>query len=170
MRLIDRLSGLLAQVAAWLYFAVGLMLGWEVAARYLFNAPTIWAEELSRMLLVWGTFVGAAFLVHRRAHIRIAILTDRLPGPARTALELLSLAAICAFALAVTVYGFDIAYDSFSRGRTAGSMLDLPIVWSQGAVPAGALLLALQALVEAVRTARDGAPPPGHDAAGGLGE
>lgn len=169
MTVIDRLSGLLAQLAAWLYFAVGLMLGWEVAARYLFNAPTIWAEELSRLLLVWGTFVGAAFLVHRRAHIRITILTDRLPTPARTALELASLAAIAAFALAVAYYGFDLANDSFTRGRTAGSMLDLPLAWSQAAVPAGALLLALQALIEAVRIARDGAPPPGHDAAGGLG-
>lgn len=170
MTLIDRLSGLLAQLAAWLYFAVGLMLGWEVAARYLFNAPTIWAEELSRLLLVWGTFMGAAYLVHRRAHIRITILTDRLPAPARTGFELLSLAAVCAFGLAVAVYGFDIANDSFTRGRTAGSMLNLPLVWNQAAVPAGALLLAIQALVEALRIARHGAPPPGHTAGGGIGE
>lgn len=169
MKIIDRLSGCFATVAAWLFFATGLMLGWEVIARYVFTAPTIWAEELSRLFLVWGTFGGAAALVHRRAHIRITVLTDALPQPARTALDVFSLAVVAAFGLVVTVYGFEIAWDSWTRGRTAGSMLDLPLSWSQFAVPAGALLLALQALIEAARTLRDGAPPPEHAGKGEAG-
>jgi C4-dicarboxylate transporter DctQ subunit len=172
VRFVDRLSGLFAVVAAWLFFATGLMLGWEVAARYVFNAPTIWAEELSRLCLVWGTFGGTAALVHRRAHIRITVITDALPQSARTALEALSLAVVAAFGIAVTIYGFDIAWDSWTRGRTAGTILDLPLSWSQFAVPAGAFLFALQAIIEAVRTLRDGAPPPEHAAdgeSGGLG-
>lgn len=159
---VDRISGWLATLAAWLFFATGLMLGWEVVARYVFTAPTIWAEELSRLFLVWGTFAGAAALVHRRDHIRITVLTDALPQGARSTLEIVSLLAVAAFGLAITYYGFEIAYDSWSRGRTAGSMLDLPLSWSQFAVPAGALLLAVQAVVEALRTLKHGAPPPDH--------
>ena len=69
MRLIDRLSGLLARIAAWAFFATGLMLGWEVVARYFFTAPTIWAEELSRLFLVWGCFVrGGRPGAQARAH------------------------------------------------------------------------------------------------------
>ncbi|RMD62275.1 MAG: TRAP transporter small permease [Alphaproteobacteria bacterium] len=162
MTVIDRISESLAHVAAWLFFATGLMLGWEVAARYIFTAPTIWAEELSRLLLVWGTFAGAAALVHRRAHIRVTVVTDLLPRPARTVLEVLSLLVIAAFGLAVAITGFEVMWDSLSRGRTTGSMLDLPLFWSQAAVPAGGGLLVLQSLVEAFRTDARGAPPPDH--------
>ncbi len=162
MPIIDRISERLAAVAAWLFFATGLMLGWEVVARYVFTAPTIWAEELSRLFLVWGTLAGAAALVRRREHIRITILTDLLPGRLRTGLEVLGLTAIAAFSLAIVVYGFEIAWDSFSRGRTTGSMFDIQLAWSQGAVPLGGLLLTLQALAEVLRTLRHGAPPPGQ--------
>jgi len=168
MSVIDRISGALAALAAWLFFATGLMLGWEVVARYVFTAPTIWAEELSRLFLVWGTFAGAAALVHRREHIRIAVLTDVLPPRLRAALEVFSLLFVAAFGAAVTVYGFEIAWDSFSRGRTTGSMLDIPLAWSQVAVPAGGALLALQALIETLRTLRDGPPQPDKMAGGDL--
>lgn len=154
MKLIDRLSAGLARIAAWLFFATGLMLGWEVMARYFFTAPTIWAEELSRLLLVWASFVGAAHLIHSRDHIRITIVIDLLGPPARRMCELVTLLLIAAFGVAVGVYGFEIAWDSFVRGRTTGSMLDIPTVWVQAAVPFGAALLTLQAAVEALRIAR----------------
>jgi C4-dicarboxylate transporter, DctQ subunit len=160
MSFVDRISDRLAFVSAWLFFAIGLMLGWEVVARYVFTAPTIWAEELSRLFLVWGTLAGAAALIHRRDHIRITILTDVLPQAARTALEVFSLLVIAGFGAAVAIYGFDIAWDSFSRGRTTGSMFNIELAWSQFAIPIGGILLALQSLVEAVRCARQGAPAP----------
>ncbi len=162
MSMVDRISGRLSSLSAWLFFATGLMLGWEVVARYVFTAPTIWAEELSRLLLVWGTLAGAAALVHRREHIRITILTDLLPQAARTVLEVFSSLIVAGFGTAVAVYGFDIAWDSYTRGRTTGSMLDVPLAWSQIAIPAGGALLALQSLVEALRCARHGAPAPEH--------
>ena len=162
MSAVDYLSRWLATVAAWLFFATGLMLGYEVAARYLFTAPTIWAEELSRLFLVWGTLAGAAALIHRRDHIRITILTDVLPQGARSVLEAFSLLVIAAFGTGIAVYGFDIAWDSYARGRTTGSMFDIPLAWSQASVPAGGALLALQAAVEALRTLKHGASPPEH--------
>lgn len=160
MSAIDRVSEMLAGLAAALFVAAGLILAYEVGARYLFTAPTIWAEETARLFLVWGTFGGAAWLVRRRTHIRITLLTDRAPPKLRLVLELVSLAVIVAFALGIAVYGTEIAWNSFARGRTSGSMLDLPRAWSQAAVPAGALLVALQAVCEAIRTARGWSTPP----------
>lgn len=166
MHLIDRLSALLARVAAWAFFATGLMLGWEVAARYFFTAPTIWAEELSRLFLVWGCFLGAAALIHRRDHIRITVVTDLLPATLRRLLEVIVLLLVAVFGIAVVVYGTEIAWDSFARDRTTGSMLDIPMVWVQSSVPVGGLLIALQALAEAVRTARYGPPAMQRDEPG----
>jgi TRAP-type C4-dicarboxylate transport system permease small subunit len=156
---IDRLSAALARVAAVLYLGVGAMLGWEVAARYLFNAPTIWAEELSRLLLVWGTLLGAAWLVKGGRHIRITTVLEHLgPGP-RRALEIFALLFIGAFALGLIIHGLPIATDSLARGRTTGSMIDLPVGLVQISVPVGAALILLQAAVEALRLAMGGPLP-----------
>ncbi len=45
---LERVTDALGWLGAWLFFAVGGMITYEVVMRYLFNAPTIWAEELSR--------------------------------------------------------------------------------------------------------------------------
>ena len=159
MRLIDRLSDLTARLSGWVFFLIGLMLAWEVGARYFFNAPTIWAEELSRLFLVWATFMAAAALLRHDQHIRVTVVTDLLGPAGQRAARLISLLFILVFAGFVVWHGTPIAWDSFERGRTTGTMMDIPNWWHQAAVPLGFLLLAVQAALELVRTAC-GAPLP----------
>ena len=47
-----------------------LGLTYEVVARYLFNAPTVWAYDMTFML--YGTFfmLGSAYTLMRKGHIR----------------------------------------------------------------------------------------------------
>ncbi|SDT91151.1 TRAP transporter small permease [Stappia sp. ES.058] len=155
LRIIDGASRFAGLIAGWGYFLIALMLGYEVLMRYL-GDPTIWAEELSRMFLIWATFGGAALLLHRRQHIVITLLTDSLSPGARRAQELFVLAFIIALSAVVVYYGADIALDSFTRGRTTGSMLDVPAWWSQASIPACFTLLGIQAFAEAVRVALNG--------------
>ncbi len=159
-RMLDRMTALLAQIGAWAYFAIGLMLCYEVTARYVFNAPTIWATEIATLAMIWGTFLGAAALLHRGQHIRIGIVIDRLPCLVQHRIESVLFLLIAIFSAVVVWYGTPIAYDSFATGRTTGSMLDVPTYWSEAAVPVGFAFLGLQALVEAVRALRRGAGEP----------
>jgi TRAP-type C4-dicarboxylate transport system permease small subunit len=39
-----------------------------VIARYVFNAPPFWTEELARFCLIWLTFVGAVVVHAERSH------------------------------------------------------------------------------------------------------
>ena len=52
------------------------------------------------------------------------------------------------FSILVAWKGGGIFYDSFERGRTSGSMLDLPMWISELSVPVGFALLFVQALIE----------------------
>lgn len=163
LRLVDSLSRLCAWLAAGLFLATGLMLGYEVFARYLFNAPTIWAAELSQLAMVWGIFLGGAWLLRSRSHIQITLLTDRMPAALRRPLETLVMLAIAAFAVAMVYYGWQIAANSFEAGRRSGTMLNLPAGIWQLAVPAGFTLLALQAGAEVLRALRGGETEPAGD-------
>jgi C4-dicarboxylate transporter DctQ subunit len=156
MALVDRLSDGFGRLAAWLFFATGAMITYEVLARYVFNAPTIWAAEISQLFLLWGTFLAMARPLHRGEHIRITVLTGLLDPTARRVMEIASLGFVAVFAAAIAWFGTDIAVDSYVRGRSAGTMLDIPNWWSEAVIPVGFTLLFAQCLVEMVRLARGG--------------
>ncbi len=165
--LVDSVSLWFGRCAAWAYFIIALTLGYEVFMRYLFIAPTIWAEEVSRLLLVWATFGGAALLLHRRQHITITVITDSFSARVRQIQEVAVLLFIGCLAVVIVWYASGIALDSFERGRTTGSMLDLPAWWVEVALPVCFTLLGLQAFLEAARVAVQGpvekaSPSPSH--------
>ena len=141
------------------------MVVWEVVARYVFVAPTIWAEELSRVFLLWGTFLPMAVLLRRRAHIRITLLFGMIGSGGRRIAEIVSLLFVAAFSGFTAWYGWDIAYDSWRVGRTSGTMLDLPQWATEIVIPVAFLLLAVQSLVEVARLLGGEAPPAPHPAA-----
>ncbi len=47
---------------------------YEVVARYIFDAPTIWAYDLSLFLFGYIAALGGAYAQQRRAHINVDIL------------------------------------------------------------------------------------------------
>ena len=151
----------LAWIAALLFLLAGGMLTYEVAARYLFVAPTIWAAELSQLCLIWGTLIAMPWLLAANRHIAVDVLTERLNRTGRRLCQALAMAAIATFSGVVAWKGGGIFYDSFERGRTTGSMLDLPTWISELAVPVGFALLFLQALVELGKALRGIEPGDG---------
>ncbi len=153
--LLSRLSEGLAGLAAWIFFAIGLMLTFEVVARYFFNAPTIWAEELSRLLQVWGTWLAAAWLLWNRQLIAVGVVWQRLPFAAKRFASFVNLLLIAAFCAVAIGYGTSIVLDSLRFGRKSATMLDLPLWLGEIAVPLGCALVLLECLRELVRLVRD---------------
>ena len=154
MKAISSFLRSLAWVSAVLFVCAGCMLTYEVTARYLFVAPTIWAAELSQLCLIWGTMIAMPWLLASNRHIAVDAVTDRLSPGARRLCHILAMVAILGFSAVVAWKGGDIFLDSFERGRTTGSMLDLPIWIAELAIPVGFGLLFLQALIEIVRPSR----------------
>jgi TRAP-type transport system small permease protein len=50
----------------------------QVVARYLFETPFSWSEELSRWAMIWMTFLSAAWVAEREEHIRVDLWGQRL--------------------------------------------------------------------------------------------
>lgn len=71
--------------SAALLAAIAFSFCYEVAARYLFAAPTSWANAFVSYLLCAAIFLAVPELTRRHAHVAINLLLDRLP-PARAAL------------------------------------------------------------------------------------
>ena len=146
--LFERVTLLLAWFAAWLFVAAGLMLSYEVVARYFFIAPTKWAAELSQLCLIYGTLLSLCWLVQHRRHIQINAVTSQLNDKWQRLFGVCTMAILVWFSLFVTYYGWAIFQDSFERGRTTGSLLDLPAWLAEMPVPLFFALVAIQAGIE----------------------
>ncbi|MEO3413144.1 TRAP transporter small permease [Roseovarius sp. CAU 1744] len=157
--MVTKLDSWVAGIAMWAFFALGVILVFEVVARYFFNAPTIWVEEVARLLFVWSVFGGAAFLFQDGAHISVTIVTDNLGRPAQRFFYLISLlfVAVCA---GVTLYASaPILVSSLSSGKTTGSMLDLPAWPFDLALPVAMLLVVVRTVAEFVKCLGGGGLP-----------
>jgi TRAP-type mannitol/chloroaromatic compound transport system permease small subunit len=69
-RALDPIAIWSGQATAWLIIPMVLALSYEVVSRYVFNAPTLWAYDVTFML--YGSFfmLGAAYTLQRKGHIR----------------------------------------------------------------------------------------------------
>ncbi|WP_033069423.1 TRAP transporter small permease [Thalassospira australica] len=157
----DRLTLFLAWVAAILFVLAGCMLTYEVLARYFFIRPTIWAAELSQLCLIWGALLGMPWALAARRHISVDAVIRLLGPTARRGAEVLAMSCILAFSVMVTFKGWEIFWESFTRGRTSGTMLDLPAWISELPVAIGFALLAVQAGIEIVGLLRGKSIPEG---------
>lgn len=148
MNPIDAASRAGGYLAAALMVLAGAMLTFEVTARYFFVRPTIWAAELSQLCLVWGVLLGMAWVLAEGRHITVNAVTALLPPRGRQAAAALALVAVIVFSGWLVVHGWHIFWDSFSRGRLTGTMLNLPRWTSEAPVPLGFALLMAQAARE----------------------
>jgi C4-dicarboxylate transporter DctQ subunit len=144
----ERLMTFFAWAAAWLFVLSGLMLSYEVVARYFFLSPTRWAAELSQLCLIYGTLLAMPWILQHRRNIQINAVTAKLPDQGQRGIGIVTMAILIVFCTYVTVYGWDIFYDSFERGRTTGSLLDMPSWVAELPVPTFFGLLAIQAVIE----------------------
>ncbi len=86
---IDQLSTWIGWAVSWLVLIFTFFIGYEVAARYLFNAPTRWAFDLSYML--GGSFflLGQAYTLRYKQHVRIDIFYTRFSPRAKALIDVI---------------------------------------------------------------------------------
>jgi TRAP-type mannitol/chloroaromatic compound transport system permease small subunit len=72
-RAIDRFTLRTGTLIALLIVPLVVVMVYEVFARYLFHAPTIWSYDLSYMLYGTHFMLGAAYTLYRGGHIRTDI-------------------------------------------------------------------------------------------------
>lgn len=76
----------------------------QVVFRVAFNALT-WSEEMSRYLLVWGTFFGATLAYKRGNHIAVTFIIDFFPVKLRVWFNILTYILSLAFCVIIVQQG-----------------------------------------------------------------
>jgi TRAP-type C4-dicarboxylate transport system permease small subunit len=104
----------------------GVML-YEVLLRYVFEAPTLWANEMSLWLAGFVFLCAGLYAMQQRSHIRIVLLYDAVPRWVQRIFDTISTLCIVIFTFFLCFGGYGEAFDKFYRWETFGTAFDPPI-------------------------------------------
>lgn len=163
VRIIERLSHVVGVIAAWLIVPLVFATVYEVIARYVFNAPTIWAYEIGYLMTGSGFLLGMAYALSCDAHIRIDVVSTNLSQRTRAIIDIVCYVGLLIPFLAwVTHMLWSRALDTFASGEKSGQSAWNPPLWPFRMVflIAFALLL-LQVIAEVIKTVQRLRSPAG---------
>lgn len=158
IKVIDGISEFMGKLSAWCLLAIGFFITFEVVMRYVFNAPTIWVDEVSRILQVWVVFLAAAYVLKHREMVTIELIFTDPNTLRRRIAESFAIVILFIFAGTACYYGFHLWLKSTLAGHTTDTFFAPPKMITHAPVWVGSLLLMLQGAVQLYRVWKEEIP------------
>ncbi|HZK86293.1 MAG TPA: TRAP transporter small permease [Desulfosporosinus sp.] len=115
----------------------------QVIARYVFNAPFTWSEELARYLFVWTVMLAGGLGIQRGVHIGVDLLTEKLPARFQGAIVVINHLLMVVFLLFLSIKGFSMAMINLA---TPSPAMQVSLGWAYFSIPIGALVMLIFSL------------------------
>ena len=147
LRWLRRGAALVAGLAMMIMMLTGAL---DMIGTNVFLKPIPAAFEFMATAMVIVIFFSIALAQANRAHIRVEILTARLPRPLRWVTDVLQYSLSLAFFLFIAWFGWKAGFRSFEVGEYASGLVNWPIYPARFALALGASLMALQCLYDLV--------------------
>ena len=155
IRRIERLVGIVGTSAAILLVPLVLATCWEVFARYLMGAPTIWAYEIGYFLTGSHFLLGMAFTLRSDQHIRIDIFSGHFSQRTRAVIDLLGYTVLLPLMTWISyALWLHLAKGYLRSERSGQSAMNLPVWPFRVVFLVAFILLTLQILAEVIKAVR----------------
>jgi TRAP-type mannitol/chloroaromatic compound transport system permease small subunit len=154
VRVIDKFTDTTGTWVAWLNVPLVAAVAYEVIARYAFGAPTIWSFDVTYMLYGTIFMLGAAYALHKGAHIRTDFFFEKWSIRTKgiidsTAYLLFFFPSIFTFLLVSGAEG----WYAYEINETSEQTPWRPILWPfKMVVPLACLLLLIQGVSETIKS------------------
>ena len=145
---VTKLNEWVGRILAYLIIPIFIFILIEVFLRYLFNAPTVWTNELTQMLFGAYTVLSGGYILAHRGHVNVDILHSMLPVKMRAIVDIFTSLLFFIFVMAFGWFGYEMAKESIETWETSYSAWNPPIWPVKLAIPLGAGLLFLQGVVK----------------------
>jgi C4-dicarboxylate transporter, DctQ subunit len=140
----DSLIDILAFVSGVIFIFITGSVCVDVIMRYFFNRPMIWVIEISEYLLVYMTFLAAAWVLKREGHVTVDVVTAQLKPKAQAITGIISSTVGVFVCLVIAWFGFLETLDNFLRGVRIPSILEFPKGPILAIIPLGSFLFMIQ--------------------------
>lgn len=140
----DQGNNVLAFFASILIIVMMLIVVYEIFIRRFLNSPTIWTAEVTRYILLWITFLSAAWLLREEGHVKMDILLDRLNPRAQSILNIITSSICTIICLIITWYAGKVTWDQLQSGFLMPGLWSPPKWPIMAIIPVGFFLLFVQ--------------------------
>jgi TRAP-type mannitol/chloroaromatic compound transport system permease small subunit len=151
---IDRITDVLGAVVAWLLVPLVGAVVFEVVARYVFDAPTIWAYDVSYMLYGTVFMLGASYALQKGAHIRTDFFWEKWSIRTKGLID--AIAYVVFFFPGIALFFWVSANEgwyAYTIGERSEQTPWRPLLWPfKMVVPLTAALLLFQGVSELVKS------------------
>ncbi len=153
LNFIDSLSAWVGKAFAWAIVILTFSTVYEVFVRYVLNAPTVWAFDMSIQMYGALFMMTGAYALSQNAHVRGDVVYRLLSTRTQAKIDLtLYILFLAPGALALIIYGYSFAADSwFYKEVSWSSPTRIQIYFFKTLIPVAGALLLLQGFAEAVR-------------------
>lgn len=146
--LIDRVSGFSGWTAGIMMALALLIVVAEIVARSVFGKTTYISDEYSGYLMAMLTFLGLAYTLRERGHIRVMVLTHALKGKTRTIYDMFCVLIGFIFCVGLTWHTFEFFLDSVVNKTQSMQITETYLAIPQAFLPLGSFFFMLQFLSE----------------------
>jgi TRAP-type C4-dicarboxylate transport system permease small subunit len=119
----------------------------EVVMRYFFAQPAIWQIEISMYLLLFTSFVGAAYGLKHNAHVGIDLLLAKLAPRLQRKMRMCTSVFCMGLTLFIGWRATVLWLEAYEQGWRAESLISTPLSVPYTILPLGMLLTTLQFVV-----------------------
>jgi TRAP-type mannitol/chloroaromatic compound transport system permease small subunit len=154
VRVIDRFTDTTGVWLSWLNIPLVAAVAYEVIARYAFNAPTLWSFDVTYMLYGTIFMLGAAYALHKGAHIRTDFFYEKWSVKTKGMVDSLSyvLFFFPSLIMLLAASGSEAIY-AYSIHEVSEQTPWRPILWPyKSVVPITCVLLMIQGVSETIKS------------------
>ena len=135
-------------VLVFLLVAMTLTVFSQVIARYIFEAPLSWSEELARFILIWLSMLSAAYAFKTKSHFALTILVTKLPEKQQKVTSFCIHVTVAIFFIIICYYS--VIFVHSVNGHVAPALqISMQIPYSSIVVASG--LISIFSLISAVK-------------------
>lgn len=164
LSVIDGLTRVLGAVTMVMTAALVAVMSYEMVVRRGFNAPTLWAFDISYMLSGLIFVMAVPYALLHNEHVRIDFLSSRMPDRLQHAVNLLLYAGLflpCIYMIATTAV--DAAVKAYVTGEVERVSPWSPVIWPYyTGLATGLCALVLQAVAQMIRHTAELVAPAGR--------
>jgi len=127
----------------------------DIFGRYVLGKPIVGAFEFTEFLMAGIIFIGFAYTQAQKAHLRIDLLSNRLPPNHRYFLHIFSLIVTFLFYALIAWRGAAGSWEAILLDEKTPGLIRIPYWPAKAVIPLGAVLLCLQILIDIGESLRE---------------
>lgn len=144
------INGWIGRTLPPLMLLITVIILYEVVARYVFSAPTLWAHETVQLIFGLYAVLSGGYILNSGGHINVDIIYGRFSKRGRAIADIVTFPFFFIFAGLMLYFGVDFAVYSLRLLEHSGTVWDPPVYPFKLMVPIGALLLLTMGMIKLI--------------------